>query len=147
MGRNGRCGKTFGTLARSGLETNNLSVKFLFKPGSTDFLADPKISAAYPMWLAADRAQAAQIDSCVVVDAARTSRTGSEAVNERLSLQRAGERQEPACVRRGAAAVEESCASRAWGFPREHRGHGGRRRERCSRPSASNSKVVSLRKA
>jgi len=80
--------KTFGTLARLGLETNNLSVKFLFKPGSTDFLADPKISAAYPMWLRQIARQAAQIDSCVVVTG-HTSRTGSEAVNERLSLQRA----------------------------------------------------------
>ncbi|MET3917464.1 outer membrane protein OmpA-like peptidoglycan-associated protein [Variovorax sp. OAS795] len=88
LGRTADAEKTFGTLARLGLETNNLSVKFLFKPGSTDFLADPKISAAYPMWLRQIARQAAQIDSCVVVTG-HTSRTGSESVNERLSLQRA----------------------------------------------------------
>jgi outer membrane protein OmpA-like peptidoglycan-associated protein len=88
LGRTADAEKTFGTIARLGLETNNLSVKFLFKPGSTDFLADPKISAAYPMWLRQIARQAAQIDSCVVVTG-HTSRTGSEAVNERLSLQRA----------------------------------------------------------
>ncbi|WGT62964.1 OmpA family protein [Variovorax paradoxus] len=88
LGRTADAEKTFGTLARLGLETNNLSVKFLFKPGSTDFLADPKISAAYPMWLRQIARQAAQIDSCVVVTG-HTSRTGPEAVNERLSLQRA----------------------------------------------------------
>ncbi|RST53474.1 OmpA family protein [Variovorax sp. DXTD-1] len=88
LGRAADAEKTFGTLARLGLETNNLSVKFLFKPGSTDFLADPKISAAYPMWLRQIARQAAQIDSCVVVTG-HTSRTGPEAVNERLSLQRA----------------------------------------------------------
>lgn len=88
LGRTADAEKTFGTIARLGLETNNLSVKFLFKPGSTDFLADPKISAAYPMWLRQIARQAAQIDACVVV-AGHTSRTGSEAVNERLSLQRA----------------------------------------------------------
>jgi outer membrane protein OmpA-like peptidoglycan-associated protein len=88
LGRTADAERTFGTLARLGLESNNLSVKFLFKPGSTDFLADPKISAAYPMWLRQIARQAAQIDSCVVVTG-HTSRTGSEAVNERLSLQRA----------------------------------------------------------
>ncbi|WP_432730778.1 OmpA family protein [Variovorax sp. W6] len=88
LGRTADAEKTFGTIARLGLETNNLSVKFLFKPGSTDFLSDPKISAAYPMWLRQIARQAAQIDSCVVVTG-HTSRTGSEAVNERLSLQRA----------------------------------------------------------
>ncbi|WP_253278290.1 OmpA family protein [Variovorax paradoxus] len=88
LGRTADAEKTFGTIARLGLETNNLSVKFLFKPGSTDFLADPKISAAYPMWLRQIARQAAQIDSCVVVTG-HTSRTGSESVNERLSLQRA----------------------------------------------------------
>ena len=88
LGRTADAERTFGTLARLGLESNNLSVKFLFKPGSTDFLADPKISAAYPMWLRQIARQAAQIDACVVVTG-HTSRTGSEAVNERLSLQRA----------------------------------------------------------
>lgn len=88
LGRTADAEKTFGTIARLGLETNNLSVKFLFKPGSTDFLSDPKISAAYPMWLRQIARQAAQIDSCVVVTG-HTSRTGSEAANERLSLQRA----------------------------------------------------------
>ena len=88
LGRTADAEKTFGTLARLGLESNNLSVKFLFKPGSTDFLTDPKISAVYPMWLRQIARQAAQIDSCVVVTG-HTSRTGSEAVNDRLSLQRA----------------------------------------------------------
>ncbi len=71
-----------------GMETNNLSVKFLFQPGSTEFLSDPKISASYPMWLRQIARQATQIDSCIVVTG-HTSRTGSEAVNDRLSLQRA----------------------------------------------------------
>ncbi|RYY95533.1 MAG: OmpA family protein [Comamonadaceae bacterium] len=88
LGRAADAEKTFGMLARLGLETNNLSVKFLFKPGSTDFLVDPKISAPYPMWLRQIARQAAQIDSCVMV-AGHTSRTGSESVNDRLSLQRA----------------------------------------------------------
>ncbi|RYF68846.1 MAG: OmpA family protein [Comamonadaceae bacterium] len=88
LGRTADAEASFGKLARLGLETNNLSVKFLFRPGSTDFLGDPKISSAYPMWLRQIARQATQIDSCVVVTG-HTSRTGSEQVNDRLSLQRA----------------------------------------------------------
>ncbi|WP_225781663.1 OmpA family protein [Xenophilus sp. Marseille-Q4582] len=88
LGRAADAEASFGKLARLGLETNNLSVKFLFRPGSTDFLSDPKISGAYPMWLRQIARQATQIDACVVVTG-HTSRTGSEQVNDRLSLQRA----------------------------------------------------------
>ncbi|MDY0107790.1 MAG: OmpA family protein, partial [Giesbergeria sp.] len=42
---------TFARIVALGLATNNLSVKFLFNPGSVDFIADPKISTAYTMWL------------------------------------------------------------------------------------------------
>lgn len=88
LGRAADAEKSFAILARLGLETNNLSVKFLFRPGSTDFLADPRISGAYPMWLRQIARQAAQIDACVVVTG-HTSRTGTEEMNDRLSLQRA----------------------------------------------------------
>lgn len=88
MGRTADAEASFGKLARLGLETNNLSVKFLFRPGSTDFLGDPKISGAYPMWLRQIARQATQIEPCVVVTG-HTSRTGSEQINDRLSLQRA----------------------------------------------------------
>jgi outer membrane protein OmpA-like peptidoglycan-associated protein len=80
--------KAFGVIAQLGLATNNLSVKFLFKPGSTEFLSDPKITAPYPMWMRQIARQTAQAGQCVNV-VGHTSRTGSEATNERLSLQRA----------------------------------------------------------
>lgn len=88
LGRAADAEASFGKLARLGLETNSLSVKFLFRPGSTEFLGDPKISGIYPMWLRQIARQATQTESCVVVTG-HTSRTGSEEVNERLSLQRA----------------------------------------------------------
>ena len=88
LGRAQEAEASFGRLARLGLETNNLSVKFLFRPGSTEFMGDPKISGVYPMWLRQIARQATQIDACVVVTG-HTSRTGSEQVNNRLSLQRA----------------------------------------------------------
>jgi outer membrane protein OmpA-like peptidoglycan-associated protein len=80
--------KTFGTIVRLGLVTNNLSVKFLFKPGSTDFISDSKVSGSYAMWLRQIARQASQIDACIVV-AGHTSKTGTEQTNTRLSLQRA----------------------------------------------------------
>lgn len=88
LGQTDAAEKTFGTIARLGLATNNLSVKFLFKPGSTEFVSDTKVSGAYPMWLRQIARQAALIDYCVVVTG-HTSRTGSEQINTRLSLQRA----------------------------------------------------------
>lgn len=80
--------RTFGIIVRLGLATNNLSIKFLFKPGSTDFISDTKISSSYTMWLRQIARQTSQIDSCVVV-AGHTSKTGTEQTNTRLSLQRA----------------------------------------------------------
>lgn len=80
--------KAFGMIVRLGLATNNLNVKFLFRPGSVDFLADPKISGPYPMWLRQIAQQLAQTDQCVKV-VGHTSRTGAEQTNDRLSLQRA----------------------------------------------------------
>ena len=41
----------FRRIVALGLATNALSVKFLFRPSSTDFLPDPTISAPYALWL------------------------------------------------------------------------------------------------
>lgn len=78
----------FRRIVALGLATNALSVKFLFRPASTDFLPDPNISAPYTLWLRAIGREAAQSGVCLSV-VGHTSRTGSESVNERLSLQRA----------------------------------------------------------
>jgi outer membrane protein OmpA-like peptidoglycan-associated protein len=78
----------FGKIAVIGLATNNLAVKFLFRPGGTDFWADTKISGAYPIWLRQLARQTAAARACLRV-IGHTSRTGSEQINERLSLRRA----------------------------------------------------------
>lgn len=80
--------RAFGAIVRLGLATNSLSLRFLFKPGSTDFIADPKISGSYTMWLRQIARQIAQSSACVAVTG-HTSRTGSEQANDRLSLLRA----------------------------------------------------------
>jgi hypothetical protein len=88
LNRAGDAETAFGKIAAIGLATNNLAVKFLFRPGGTDFWADTKISGAYPIWLRQLARQTASARACLRV-IGHTSRTGSEQINERLSLRRA----------------------------------------------------------
>ncbi len=78
----------FARLVLLGLTTNSLAVKFLFKPGSTDFWPDPKINAAYPMWIRVVARESLAAKACITV-AGHTSRTGTDQANERLSMSRA----------------------------------------------------------
>lgn len=80
--------EAFGKIAALGLATNNLSVKLLFTPGTTDFWADPKVNGVYPMWLRQIARAAKKSGSCLNI-VGHTSRSGSDEVNERLSLERA----------------------------------------------------------
>lgn len=74
-------------LVVSGIRAKTLSVKFLFKPGTTDFWPDPQISGPYPMWLRQIATGAASARTCMEV-IGHTSRTGSVEFNNKLSLQR-----------------------------------------------------------
>ncbi len=78
----------FGKVVEYGLKGDKLSVKFLFKPGSTQFISDRSVRAPYEAWLdrIAERASAKQ--SCLEV-VGHTSATGLPAVNDRLSALRA----------------------------------------------------------
>ena len=78
----------FGNLVDYSLAGKKLSVRFLFKPGSTQFVDDPQISAPYPMWLSQIAVKASQRTSCLTV-VGHTSKTGPPQVNERLSVLRA----------------------------------------------------------
>jgi outer membrane protein OmpA-like peptidoglycan-associated protein len=88
LGRADGAEAAFGRLVLLGLTTNSLAVKFLFKPGSTDFWPDPKINAAYPMWIRVVARESLAAKACITV-AGHTSRTGSDQANERLSMSRA----------------------------------------------------------
>jgi outer membrane protein OmpA-like peptidoglycan-associated protein len=88
LGRSDEAEKAFAKIAALGLATNSLSVKFLFKPGSLDFWADPKVSGQYNMWLRIVAREVAASKSCLTI-VGHTSKTGNEQYNERLSLQRA----------------------------------------------------------
>lgn len=88
LGRADGAEQAFGRLVLLGLATNSLSVKFLFRPGSTDFWPDPKINGPYPMWLRVVAREGIAAKSCMTI-IGHSSNTGGEAANDRLSLARA----------------------------------------------------------
>ena len=71
-----------------GIAYNELGVKFLFNPGSTEFWSDPRVSGPYGMWLRQIAKEGTAAKVCMNV-VGHTSKTGSEQVNDALSLQRA----------------------------------------------------------
>ncbi len=88
LGRTSDAERAFGKVVSFGISNNNLGVKFLFNPGTTDFWSDQKVSGPYPMWLRQIARQAAAAKTCINV-VGHTSHTGSATLNDRLSEQRA----------------------------------------------------------
>jgi outer membrane protein OmpA-like peptidoglycan-associated protein len=88
LGRTQEAEQAFGKVVALGIANNNLGVKFLFNPGSTEFWSDAKISGPYPLWLRQIARHAAGSKVCMNV-VGHTSHTGGEAYNDRLSEQRA----------------------------------------------------------
>ena len=88
LGRTAEAEQAFGRVVALGIAYNELGVKFLFNPGSTEFWSDPRVSGPYGMWLRqiAKEGNAAKVCMNVV---GHTSKTGSEQMNDTLSLQRA----------------------------------------------------------
>jgi outer membrane protein OmpA-like peptidoglycan-associated protein len=88
LGRLQEAEQAFGKVVALGIASNNLGVKFLFNPGTTDFWSDQKVSGPYAIWLRQIARQAAQAKVCMDI-VGHTSRTGGEAFNDKLSAQRA----------------------------------------------------------
>jgi outer membrane protein OmpA-like peptidoglycan-associated protein len=88
LGRRDDAAKAFGDIVDYGLRNNRLAVKFLFRPGSTAFVADSQVSGDYDRWLKQIADRAAQSPTCLEV-AGHTSPTGPAPLNDRLSLLRA----------------------------------------------------------
>jgi formylglycine-generating enzyme required for sulfatase activity/outer membrane protein OmpA-like peptidoglycan-associated protein len=78
----------FGRLVDFGLKGDKLAVKFLFQPGSTIFLSDPKLRGQYESWLSAIAQRTVSTRSCLEI-VGHTSATGIPAVNDELSVLRA----------------------------------------------------------
>jgi flagellar motor protein MotB len=88
LGRTAEAEQAFGRVVALGIAYNELGVKFLFNPGSTDFWSDAKVSGPYPMWLRQIARESTSAKVCMNI-VGHTSKTGSEASNDALSLQRA----------------------------------------------------------
>ena len=88
MGRKPEAAEAFARIVDFGLANNQLGIKFTFRPGSTLFPPDPKVSGDYHMWIGQIAQRAAQRSACLEI-AGHSSKTGPEPLNERLSLARA----------------------------------------------------------
>ena len=88
LGKTKEAEEAFEDIVALGLSTNNLAVRLLFNPGTTDFWRDPAVSGIYPMWLRKIASVTYSSDYCMTV-VGHTSKTGTEAVNNRLSQARA----------------------------------------------------------
>jgi outer membrane protein OmpA-like peptidoglycan-associated protein len=78
----------FGKVVDYGLKSDKLAIKFLFKPGSTQFVNDRSIRAPYDAWLEKIAERTAAKQGCLEV-VGHTSATGLPAINDRLSGLRA----------------------------------------------------------
>lgn len=90
LGRRDAASQAFARMVDQGLDGKRLGVKFLFRPGTATLWSDPGVGPPLPYstWVAVMASSAAKRNGCLIV-VGHASATGSEAVNNRLSLMRA----------------------------------------------------------
>ena len=88
LGRRDKAEAAFVKIVDYGLAHQRLAVKFLFRPGSTAFEADARLTGPYPLWIKTIGTRAASATACLEISG-HTSPTGPEPLNERLSQLRA----------------------------------------------------------
>ncbi len=88
LGRRDDAVEAFGDLVDYGLSSDQLMVKLLFRPGTTQFIDNPQTTEPYPMWLSQIATRVRQKGACLEI-VGHTSRTGMPHLNERLSVTRA----------------------------------------------------------
>lgn len=79
---------TFGRIVALGLASGSLTVKLLFQPGSTGYLAEPRISGTYRMWLRQIARETQAAKACLTVTG-HSSPSERERLVPQLALQRA----------------------------------------------------------
>ncbi len=89
LGQMAEAEEAFGRVVAFGIAYNELGVKLLFNPGGTEFWSDPKVSGVYGMWLRQIARESGSAKACMDI-IGHTSKTGSAAFNDALSLRRAG---------------------------------------------------------
>ncbi len=88
LGRRADANDAFSHIVEFGLAQKRLGLKLLFQPATTVFFADRQVTAPYGTWLKTVASKTAGNRTCLEVSG-HTSRTGSEPINDRLSLARA----------------------------------------------------------
>jgi outer membrane protein OmpA-like peptidoglycan-associated protein len=88
LGRRTAAAESFGKVVDFGVQNKRLATKFLFRPGTSAFYADPAVSGPYPIWLKEIASRTSKANVCLEVTG-HTSSTGPEPLNDRLSLLRA----------------------------------------------------------
>lgn len=87
-GRKAEAEKAFVRLSSASVEAGSLSVKLLFKLGSTDFVDEGDLAQQYQIWLRAMAQTVTEKKVCLNVNG-HASASGSDDYNQRLSLARA----------------------------------------------------------
>lgn len=80
--------QAFAMLAEAGIDSGSVSAKILFAVASTNFIANPDLAEQYRIWQKGLTQAAVSRGKCLDV-IGHASKTGGEAFNEKLSLQRA----------------------------------------------------------
>jgi len=88
LGRGDEAAQAFRDLVDYGFRAKQLTVKFLFRPGSVRFATDSAFSGSYGLWLRQIAAQTLASQSCLQITG-HTSPVGPAAMNDSLSLLRA----------------------------------------------------------
>jgi outer membrane protein OmpA-like peptidoglycan-associated protein len=88
LGRQADANRAFAKLVDFGFETSHFALKFAFKPGTSQFVADAKLGSAYREWLRQIAERLAKDKSCIDI-VGHVGTSGTVADRERLSLQRA----------------------------------------------------------
>ena len=88
LDRRGEAREALGQLIDYGLKRDQLAFKFLFRPGSTQFVTDMRIRAPYSTWLAKIAERTVANKACLEI-VGHTSATGLAAFNDQLSALRA----------------------------------------------------------
>ena len=132
LGRMAEAEKAFARVVALGFAYNELGVKLLFNPGSTEFWSDPKISGTYAMWLRQIARESTGRQR--LPEHRRTHQQQRPGRGQRRVVAAAGHLRAPASRRRARRARPAHPRDRQ-GLQREHRRQRHRQCHRRARPA------------
>lgn len=88
LGKAADAERAFDQLLKVALDEDRLAIRFLFRVNSIDFVADAALAEQYRMWIRLMAQEFVQRNTCLDI-LGHSSRTGTDAYNDMLSLRRA----------------------------------------------------------